>query len=207
MTGGFLAAAFGGAPASIASERETERRWHATGYVSRWVDTDLLDVPSRAVTGNLSFSDTNFAGVGLSRVVVPSFSIPLPFSDFAFRGNRIELEGQVLKHFGGQSHWEGTLAVMFRTGQIPLGGGLGANLAIAEGLSVASERPRFEGAVDVRPSRVLNYLAFEAEFSHASAPGVSFITRLHHRSGVFGLIAPKKSGSNFIGVGIRIDLR
>ncbi|WP_337174990.1 hypothetical protein [Paludisphaera sp.] len=31
--------------------------------------------------------------------------------------------------------------------------------------------------------------------------------RLHHRSGVFGLIAPKKSGSNFIGVGIRIDLR
>ncbi len=207
MTGGFLAAAFGGAPASIASERETERRWHATGYVSRWVNTDLLDVPSRAVTGNLSFSDTNFAGVGLSRVVVPSFSIPLPFSDFAFRGNRIELEGQVLKHFGGQSHWEGTLALMFRTGQIPLGGGLEANLAIAEGLSVASERPRFEGAVDVRPSRVLNYLAFEAEFSHASAPGVSFITRLHHRSGVFGLIAPKKSGSNFIGVGIRIDLR
>lgn len=207
MTGGFLAAAFGGAPASIASERETERRWHATGYVSRWVNTDLLDVPSRAVTGNLSFSDTNFAGVGLSRVVVPSFSIPLPFSDFAFRGNRIELEGQVLKHFGGQSHWEGTLALMFRTGQIPLGGGLEANLAIAEGLSVASERPRFEGAVDVRPSRVLNYLAFEAEFSHASAPGVSFVTRLHHRSGVFGLIAPKKSGSNFIGVGIRIDLR
>jgi hypothetical protein len=207
MTGGLVAAAFGGAPVSVASERETERRWHATGYASRWVNTDLLDVPTRAITGNLSFSDTNFAGVGLSRVIVPSFSIPLPFTDFAFRGNRIELEGQVLKHFGGQSHWEGTLALMFRTGQIPLGGGLEANLAVAEGLSVASERPRFEGAIDVRPSRVLNYLAFEAEFSHTAAPGVSFVTRLHHRSGVFGLIAPKKSGSNFIGVGIRIDLR
>ena len=207
MTGGLLAAAFGGGPVAEAFDRSGERRWHATGYVSRWVNTDLLDVPSRAITGNLSFSDTNFAGVGLSRVIVPSFSIPLPFTDFAFRGNRIELEGQVLKHFGGQSHWEGTLALLFRTGQIPLGGGLEANLAVGEGLSVASERPRFEGAIDVRPSRTLNYLAFEAEFSHASAPGVSFVTRLHHRSGVFGLIAPKKSGSNFIGVGIRIDLR
>lgn len=207
VTQGLLVAAFGGGAMAVASAQSRERAWHVTGYVSRWVNTDLLDVPARTITGNLSFSDTNFAGAALSRVVVPSFTIPLPFTDIAFRGNRIELEGQVLRHFGGQSHWEGTLALMLRTGQIPLAGGLSVNLAVGEGLSYASERPRFEGAVDVRPTRFLNYLVFETEFSHESMPGVSLVARLHHRSGVFGLIAPRKSGSNFIGAGIRIDLR
>jgi len=199
-----LAAALVGEPAAA---QTSERRWYATGYLSRWVNADLLEVPERAATGNLHFSDANFAGIGLSRVIVPSFTIPLPFTDAALRGNRIEIEGQVLRHFGGQDHWESTLALMFRTGQIPLAGGLSLNFAVGEGLSYASARPRFEGAINVRPTRTLNYLAFEAEFAHSSMPGVSLVARLHHRSGVFGLIAPQKSGSNFVGAGIRIDLR
>jgi hypothetical protein len=156
--------------------------------------------------GNLTFDDSNFAGIGLSRVVVPSFSIPVIGTDHAFRGNRIEIEGQVLRHFGDQNHWDGTIALMFRTGQIPLFQGLSVNFAFREGLSYASERPRLEGSFRVEPTRFLNYLAFEAEFSHASLPGVYFVPRIHHRSGVFGVIAPKESGSNFIGAGLRIDL-
>jgi len=198
-----LAAALIGEPVIA---HANERRWHATGYVSRWVNTDLLEVAERAATGNLRFSDTNFVGGALSRVIVPSFTLPLPFTDIAFHGNRIELEGQLLRHFGGQQHWETTLALMFRTGQIPLAGGLSVNLGVGEGLSYASARPRFEGAIDVRPTRFLNYLAFEAEFAHTALQGVSVVARLHHRSGVFGLIAPQKSGSNFIGAGLRIDL-
>jgi hypothetical protein len=201
---GLLAIALVGEPAAA---QTNDRSWYATGYVSRWANTDILDVPERSISGNLSFRDANFAGIGLGRVLVPSFAIPLPGTDFAFRGNRIELEGQVVRHFGGQDHWEGVLALMFRTGQIPLAGGLSMNLALGEGFSYASERPRFEGSFRVEPSRFLNYLAFEAEFSHASMPGVHFVSRIHHRSGVFGLVAPKESGSNFIGAGIRIDLR
>jgi len=198
-----LAAAMIGEPAFV---QASERRWHATGYVSRWVNTDLLEVPQRAASGNLRFSDSNFMGGALSRVIVPSFTVPLPFTDIAFTGNRIELEGQLLRHFGGQQHWETTLTLMFRTGQIPLAGGVSVNFAVGEGLSYASERPRFEGAIDVRPTRFLNYLAFEAEFDHASVPGMSLVARLHHRSGIFGLIAPQKSGSNFIGAGLRFNL-
>ncbi|MCB5174066.1 hypothetical protein [Microvirga lenta] len=183
-----------------------ERMWHVTGYASRWANTDLLDVPERSFRGNLTFEDANFVGAGLARVIVPSFSIPVPGTDFAFRGNRIEIEGQVLRHFGSQSHWEGTVAIMFRTGQIPLFGGLSVNFAVGEGLSYASERPALEGSFRVEPTRFLNYLAFEAEFSHASLPGVYFVPRIHHRSGIFGVIAPRESGSNFIGAGLRIDL-
>jgi hypothetical protein len=184
-----------------------ERSWHLTVYGSRWVNADLLEIPERTLTGDLTGEDAYFVGAGLSRVVVPSFSIPLPGTDFAFHGNRIELEGQVLRHFGDQSHWEGTIALMFRTGQIPLFGGLSVNLAVGEGLSYASERPSLEGNPNLEPTRLLNYLAFEAEFSHSSLPGVYFVPRIHHRSGVFGLFADKGSGSNFIGAGIRVDLR
>jgi hypothetical protein len=192
---------------SPAAAQNPERSWHLTAYGSRWVNADLLDIPERTFTGDLTAEDAYFVGAGLSRVIVPSFSIPLPGTGFAFRGNRIELEGQVLRHFGDQSHWEGTVALMFRTGQIPLFGGLSVNLAFGEGLSYASERPRLEGSFRVEPSRFLNYLAFEAEFSHASLPGVSFVPRIHHRSGIFGLVAERESGSNFIGAGIRVDLR
>lgn len=190
-----------------AAAQTAERTWHLSVYGSRWVNADLLEIPERTFTGELTGEDAYFVGAGLSRVIVPSFAIPLPGTDFAFRGNRIELEGQVLRHFGDQSHWEGTLALMFRTGQIPLFGGLSVNLAFGEGLSYASERPRLEGSFRVEPSRFLNYLAFEAEFSHASLPGVYFVPRIHHRSGIFGLIAERESGSNFIGAGIRVDLR
>jgi hypothetical protein len=192
--------------AGVAPSQADERAWHLTGTLSRWANTDLLDVPERSFSGNLTFDDSNFAGIGLSRVVVPSFSIPVIGTDHAFRGNRIEVEGQVLRHFGDQNHWEGTIALMFRTGRIPLFQGLSVNFAFGEGLSYASERPRLEGSFRVEPTRFLNYLAFEAEFSHASLPGVYFVPRIHHRSGVFGVIAPKESGSNFIGAGLRIDL-
>ena len=183
-----------------------ERSWAVMGSVSRWVNADLLEIPERTATGRLRFEDSNFAGAALTRTIVPSFAIPLPGTDFAFRGNRIELEGQVVRHFGEQHHWEGTLALMFRTGDIPLFGGLSVNLGFAEGFSYASERPELEGSPRVRPRHFLNYLAVEAEFKHASLPGVAVVPRIHHRSGVFGLIAPKTSGSNFIGIGVRVDL-
>jgi hypothetical protein len=192
---------------SPAAAQGSEREWHLTAYGSQWVNADLLEIPEFAVTSRLTSEEAYFVGAGLSRVIVPSFSIPILGTDFAFRGNRIELEGQVLRHFGDQSHWEGTVALMFRTGQIPLFGALSVNLAFGEGLSYASERPRLEGSARVEPSRFLNYLAFEAEFSHVSLPGVYFVPKIHHRSGVFGLIAERESGSNFIGAGIRVDLR
>jgi hypothetical protein len=179
-----------------AAAQGNERQWHLTAYGSQWVNADLLEIPERAVTGRLTAEDAYFVGAGLSRVIVPSFSIPLPGTDAALNGNRIELEGQVLRH-----------SLMFRTGQIPLFGGVSFNLAFGEGLSYASERPNLEGSLRVEPSRFLNYLAVEAEFSHASLPGVYFVPKIHHRSGIFGLIAPRESGSNFIGAGIRVDLR
>ncbi|WP_230531241.1 hypothetical protein [Microvirga roseola] len=190
-----------------ASAQAPARDWHISVYGSQWVNADLLEIPERSLTVGLTREEAYFVGFGLSRAITPPFSIPLPGTDFAFRGNRLELEGQVLRHFGDQSHWEGTLALLFRTGQIPLFGGLSVNFAFGEGLSYSSEPPNLEGSFRVEPSRLLNYLSFEADFTHASLPGVSIVPRIHHRSGIFGVIAPRESGSNYIGVGLRVDFR
>jgi hypothetical protein len=64
--------------------------------------------------------------------------------DFAFRGNPYRTGGQVVRHFGDQSHWKGTLALVFQTGWIPFFGDLSVNIALGEGLSLATERPRLE---------------------------------------------------------------
>ena len=33
---------------------------------------------------------------------------------------------------------------------------------------------------------------------------LSVVTRIHHRSGAYGLFAPRGSGSNFLAVGLRL---
>jgi hypothetical protein len=76
-----------------------------------------------------------------------------------------------------------------------------------ESLSYASEPRRLEGSFRVEPSRLLNYLAFKTEFSHASLPSVYFLSLVHHPSGISGFIAEWGAGSNFIGACIRVDLR
>jgi hypothetical protein len=82
------------------------------------------------------------------------------------------------------------------------------NFAVGEGISYALSRPTFEGLENnERPRKFLNYLAFEAEISHPALAGVSLVSRLHHRSGIFGLIAPQGSGSNILGLGLRITLQ
>ncbi len=48
------------------------------------------------------------------------------------------------------------------------------------------------------------YMGFEAEYAHASWERLSVFTRLHHRSGMYGMISPSKTGSNFIGIGLRL---
>jgi hypothetical protein len=123
-------------------------------------------------------------------------------------GGSIEVEAQFGQQFGRQRHQEATLALVWRSRELTLPPTRASiNFAVAEGVSYALSRPTFEGLEnDERPRKFLNYLAFEAEISHPDLPGVSLVPRLHHRSGIFGLIAPQGSGSNILGLGLRFTL-
>ena len=51
--------------------------------------------------------------------------------------------------------------------------------------------------------RTLVLALFEAEWRSASSPALAVVTRIHHRSGVYGLVAPRGVGSNFATLGVR----
>jgi hypothetical protein len=183
------------------------RRLYLSGYAGQWIDANIADIPYRAVTSTLKTRSAYFLSADLGYVLVPRFEVPLPFcGGCALRGNSIELEGQVLKHFDQQRHWEIAGGAFVRTGQIPLFLGAEMNLAGGGGLSYALADPKLEngrGGRGVDNYRLQIYLGFEAELMHEAVQGWSLVGRIHHRSGGFGLLTRQGSGSNFIGLGVR----
>jgi hypothetical protein len=75
-------------------------------------------------------------------------------------------------------------------------------------LSYAFGTPVYEDGPKNEPDRHyrLQMLAlFEVEWRLRDVENVSLVTRIHHRSGVYGLIAPRHVGSNFLAAGLRFQ--
>jgi hypothetical protein len=203
-----LAAAAPAIAEAAAAGSIRDRKLYISAYASQWVDPNLLDIPGRLLTGDLEPRHAYFLGGGLGYVLLHRFEVPLPFcGGCALRGNSIELEGVVLKHFDQQDHWEVAGGAFARTGQIPLFLGAELNLAAGGGLSYAFDDPKLEsgrsGQRGVDTYRLQFYLAFETELAHGAVPGWSLLGRIHHRSGAYGVLAEKGSGSNYVGLGLR----
>jgi hypothetical protein len=115
-----------------------------------------------------------------------------------------ELEGQIVKHLVGQHHWEFNILVVARWLRFPWNNLIKTSFAIGEGLSLALETPAFEEKYHgTETNAFLNYLMFEFDFSLPSHPRWSLVTRLHHRSGIYGLFNGVDGASNALGLGIR----
>ena len=197
------------APAIAQASTQRSRDSFGSLYASKWVDTSLPAFPVNLVTGNLRFRKPYFIAAGVNRVLVRNFAVGVPLTGIVLRGNSLELEGQLVKHFGGQDHVEATIALPARSGEIGLFSGASVNFALANGVSYALSRPDFEqgpGGVRGQGSRHLQYyLGLEAEFSPSRASRLHLVAKLHHRSGIYGLISPRRTGSNFLGAGVRFD--
>ncbi len=113
-----------------------------------------------------------------------------------------ELELQVYKHFGDQDNWEFTGSVNLRWVVFPWNKYIETTAAVGEGLSWATEIPALEKAdpANTQPEQLLNYILLEVTFAIPESPW-SLVTRIHHRSGVWGLFG--HSGSNILEAGIR----
>jgi hypothetical protein len=198
------------APLPLLAQSPTrDRTWFATVYAGQWFSVGAPAPEQMLGTQDAGFQDSYFVSALLSRVLVRELKTEFPLVGPLIDGSSIELEGQIGRHFGLQDHAEVTLALLWRSRDfaMPLTNGR-LNVAVGEGLSYALSRPAYEGvAHGQEPRKFLNYLTFEAEFSHPSLPGVSVVPRVHHRSGIFGVIAPRGSGSDFIGIGLRMTLQ
>jgi len=116
-----------------------------------------------------------------------------------------EVEGQAVKHFGKQTHYEFNAAFVVRWLKFPWDKYLDTSFAIGEGLSLATEIPELELELHGKAAKFLNYLLVELAFEVPGTKNWSMIFRIHHRSGAFGLFQDIYGASNALGVGIRYD--
>ena len=117
----------------------------------------------------------------------------------------LELEGQIAFHNGHQSHQEMNAVFIARWLQFPWDHLIDTSMAVGNGLSYATKEPPIEilDSKNGKSSQWLYYLLIEIAFGLCAADKWDLFVRVHHRSGIYGLIHDVDSGSNFIGCGLR----
>jgi len=163
--------------------------WAVTLYGGRLVDNSLRELFTSFPP---TWADSYSAALGVAK-------------EFARTGKHLrwELEGQVLKHFSRQDHWELTAALVVRWVTFPWDHYLDTTFAAGDGFSYATDVPSIEAETHNTATRLLNYLLFEFTFSIPEHPEWALVTRIHHRSGVFRTFDGVRGASNVLEAGLR----
>ncbi len=170
-------------------------------YWAKGVDDNLREIPGDIVGLDLPTEDTHLYAVGTF----------LPFSATSGEKNDpVELGLTIVaaKHSGMQSHLELDSAVTARYNHLlPDDSPVNFDIAAGIGLSYAFGTPTYEDPViaddgTLEYYRFQSYLHFDLEVYTPSLESLHLLMRVHHRSGIYGLIAPSKVGSNFVGAGL-----
>jgi len=113
-----------------------------------------------------------------------------------------EAEGQLVRHYRRQVHWEINTLATLRWEALPWDNWLDTSLAFGLGPSLATRVPEVEVETDGGSRRLLAYWMLEAAFSLPEYPRLALIARLHHRSEAYGLLADH-GGSNAPAIGLK----
>ncbi len=114
-----------------------------------------------------------------------------------------EVEGQVVRHFKLQDHWEFNALGVLRWESFFWDDWLDTSVAFGMGPSFATEKPKVELQNDGETAQFLLYWMLELAIAPIpSRPDLELLTRIHHRSNVYGLLADN-GGSNALAVGFR----
>lgn len=117
--------------------------------------------------------------------------------------SHLEWELNVAGHTGMQDNMELNALVTERWDEMPWNHVMPTTLAFGIGISMASEVPFIEEEFDEEGgTRTQVFMLFEVTARHPEWKNFTPFIRIHHRSGVFGLVS-HKGGSNFIGLGLR----
>ena len=174
-------------------------------YEGQGVNHNLKELPGKIITGHLQWDKSYFTALGFNKVrgtLGQSFAY-LQNTPFASYQHGYEMV--LLQHHGLQNNGEIGASCTLRTPDLQIGN-LGINFMAGGGLSYALGTPSYEDGSRLDPGRRyrLQFLGlFELEWHLRKFANLSLITRVHHRSGVYGLIAPQHVGSNFLALGIR----
>lgn len=147
------------------------------------------------------------------RANVPSFD-PNPFAAVSVGKNvwdigryaSLELEAQTGKHFEMGNAYQLNGLVGFRWSLLPWDRFVKSSFLFANGLSYATEIPSIERSAGTGLSKLLYAISLEFEFLIPGSEDWGVVIRLHHRSGIFGLMTQANQGSNFLCLGVRYRL-
>lgn len=113
-----------------------------------------------------------------------------------------ELEGQIGRHFGDDvSHWEFVGLGLGRWHPFPWDDHVDTSFAFGAGLSYYTEVSRIEEEEDEDAQRLLGYLVYELTFGLPRIPRWDLLLRIHHRSGMGGIIGD--GSSNYVCLGLK----
>ncbi len=168
-------------------------KWWLTVYAGRLSDSYLRDIIRHG--GPRDWENSYDVGVGATRVLYDNG-----------RNLSLEAEGNALQYLGEQFHQELTSAVALRWHSFPWDKKVDTSFALGEGFSWQSENSKYEDRVNKDVSQWLNYLFLEFTFARPKHPNTQLVLRLHHRSGVYGLINGVVGGSNLYNMGVRFRL-
>jgi hypothetical protein len=176
-----------------------------TFYNGQGSDTNLPAIPGNLISGDLKKEKSYFTGFGFNHRVgkLGSTFAALDKSGIANLQHGYVL--QALKHRGLQSNGEIGAAYYLKTPDAEVGD-VRLNFSAAAGLSYALGKPTYEDGPASNPDKRYNLqllMLYEIEARHSALNNVSLVAGVHHRSGVYGLIAPRQVGSNFYNLGIR----
>lgn len=113
----------------------------------------------------------------------------------------LEIEGQVARHFGQQTHWEVNAPVVARWHRFPWNNTVATTAAFGVGPSWSSRTPPLEVATRDDSQPWLIHWFMELTLGPPGAKW-SAALRLHHRSTGFGLVGDK-GGLDTLAIGIR----
>ncbi len=166
------------------------------------VNSNLIDLPAKSIKGNLEFEGHKLTGIGYQKDVAhPSF-IANSLDYFGINYAKSSLELMAVQHYPQHSLLENIVAYHIKSRPFDWGW-TKLTLGFSIGLSYVHGTPAFDdGSKDAsnKKYRLLNYNAYEASFWNQKEDSAVFF-RIHHRSGMYGLIAPEGVGSNFLTLG------
>lgn len=174
-------------------------------YTAQGVNHNLLGIPKAVFGGNVRWEPSYLNALSLGKSLGTLGANYALFNNSPWNDVTQGYELVVAKHHGLQSHVEAGLAYTIRSTDLELGP-VAVNTAFGLGLSHAFGRPSYEDGPKDNPDkryRTQLLLLLDFEWKLRSYDRLRLVTRIHHRSGAYGLIAPRNVGSNFLAIGLR----
>jgi hypothetical protein len=176
-------------------------------FAAQGADHNLTELPENIVTGDIAWDKSYFTAITAGKTRGTLGQSIASLNDTPFGAISHGYEVVLVKHRGLQNNLEAGGAYMLRTPTAYLGP-VGVNVGTGAGLSYAFGSPNYEDGPKNDPDRRyrLQLLAlFELEWRLRDVKHVSLVTRVYHRSGAYGLIAPRNVGSNFLAAGLKFQ--